>query len=156
MSSSPVLAPPFSARVAPKQSHVRVITWVGWSQAWNKKKKLSQYHLLWICSHEAKQCRRLPAHIYLPLNGAYDGPAIEWNGNVKPFLFEMSLPQFFIAASRVLTRASEFKEGTTTELLKKSKCVLQNARQDHVKKTVIPILIKGPRQGAEYLWKKIF
>jgi hypothetical protein len=90
----------------------------------------------------AKRFWTLPAHIYLPLYGAYGVPAMAWYDNVKPLMFEMSVPQFFITAPRVLTRASDSEEGATTESLQKTECVLPNARQDHIKKPVIPIDMK--------------
>jgi hypothetical protein len=80
-----------------------------------------------------------------------------WCGNVKPLLFEMSVPQFFITAPRVLNQASGSKEGATTESLQKTEGVLPNASQDHVKKRVIPILAKkAPVQVPNICQKEIF
>jgi hypothetical protein len=87
--------------------------------------------------------------------GAYGVPAMAWYGNVKPLLFEMSVPQFFVAGPRVLNRASDSEEGATTESSQKTECVLPNASQDHVKKVRDSHpREKGPRSGAEYLRKR--
>jgi hypothetical protein len=56
-----------------------------------------------------------------------------WYGNAKPLLSEMSVPQFFITAPRVLNQASDSQEGATTESLQKIERVLPNASQDHIK-----------------------
>ncbi len=104
------------------------------------------------------------ASIYLPLYGVQ---AIVYNSNIKPFLLQMSAPFSFIAAPSVLTRASDAVESATPDSLQRAECVVPNARQNHVKKPVIPYLRKrahstariaarsqmreNPRQGAIYL-----
>ncbi len=77
---------------------------------------------------EAKRCQTLPAPIYLALYGAYGVPAMAWDGNDKPLLFDMSVPQFFIRAPCALTAASDFEEGATTESMQKTDGILPNAR----------------------------
>ncbi len=63
-----------------------------------------------------------------------------WDGKVKPFLFDMSVPQFFITAPCALTGASDFQEDATDG-------VLPNARPIPAKKRVIPVLkLKEPVQ----------
>jgi hypothetical protein len=54
----------------------------------------------------------------------------------------------FITAPHNLTRVSDVVEGATTESLQKAECVLPNARQDHVKKPVIPKLMKKAQSTA--------
>ncbi len=56
----------------------------------------------------------------------------------------MSAPVAFIVAPGVLTQASDAVESATTDSLslQKVECVVPNARQDHVKKPVIPYLRK--------------
>ena len=57
----------------------------------------------------------------------------------------MSAPVAFIVAPGVLTRltrASDDVESATTDSLQKAECVVPNARQDYVKKPVIPYLRK--------------
>ncbi len=63
----------------------------------------------------------------------------------------MSVSVSFIAAPSVLTRltrASDAVESATTDSLQKTECVVPNARQDHVKKPVIPYLRKRPHSTA--------
>ncbi len=47
---------------------------------------------------------------------------MEWCASVKPLLFEMSIPQFFIKAPCALNRASGSEEGAPTESLAPSRC----------------------------------
>jgi hypothetical protein len=77
---------------------------------------------------EAKRYQTLQAPIYLPLYGAYGVPAMAWDGKVKAFLFDKSVPQIFITAPCALTRASDFEEGATIESMKKTDGMLPNAR----------------------------
>ncbi len=52
----------------------------------------------------------------------------------------MSVPFSFITAPSDLTGASDAVESATTDSLQKAECVVPDARQDHVKKPVIPYL----------------
>ena len=60
----------------------------------------------------------------------------------------MSVPFSFITAPSVLTRASDAVESATTDSLQKAECVVPNARQDYVKKPVIPYLRKRAHSTA--------
>ncbi len=60
----------------------------------------------------------------------------------------MSVPFSFTTAPSVLTRVSDAVESATTDSLQKAECVVPNARQDHVKKTVIPYLRKRAHSTA--------
>ncbi len=86
---------------------------------------------------EAKRCQTLLAPIYLTLFGAYGVPAMAWDGKVKPFLFDMSVPQYFITAPCALTGASDFEEDATTESMQKNDGMLPNARPIPAKKRVM-------------------
>jgi len=120
---------------------------------------------------QAKRCQTLPTPIYLALYGAYGVPAMAWDGKVKPFLFDMSVPQFFIRAPCALTGASDFEEGATTESMQKTDGMLPNAwsfmstttnkqiavRPIPAKKRVIPVLkLKDPVQVPNICEKKVF
>ncbi len=109
---------------------------------------------------EAKICQALLAPIYLTLYGAYGVPAMAWDGKVKPFLFDMSVPQFFIRAPCALTGASDFEEDATTESMQKTDGMLPNAVQctsNSCKKRVIPGLkLKEPVQVPNICEKEIF
>ena len=72
-----------------------------------------------------------------------------WDGKVKPFLFDMIVPKFFISAPSALTQAgaSDFEESATTESMQKTDCMLPNARPIPAKNRVIPVLkLKDPVQ----------
>ena len=74
-----------------------------------------------------------------------------WDGKVKPFLFDMSVPQFFIRAPCALTGASDFEEGATTESM------LPSPRPIPAKKRVIPVLkLKDPVQVPNICEKEVF
>ncbi len=60
----------------------------------------------------------------------------------------MSAPFSFIAAPSVLTRASDAVESATTDSLQRAEYVVPNARQNHVKKPVIPYLRKKAHSTA--------
>ncbi len=77
------------------------------------------------------------------------------DGKVKAFLFDMSVPQYFITAPCALTRASDFEEGATTESMQKTDGMLPNARSIPAKKTCYSCdHTEGPRPSAEYLRKR--
>jgi hypothetical protein len=104
-----------------------------------------------------KRCQTLPAHIYLALYGAYGVPAMAWDGKLKPFLFDMSVPQFFIRAPCALTGASDFEEGATTESMQKTDGMLPSPRPIPAKKRVIPVLkLKDPVQVPNICEKEVF
>ncbi len=106
---------------------------------------------------QAKRCQTLPAPIYLALYGAYGVPAMAWDGKDRPFLFDMSVPQFFIRAPCALTGASDFDEGATTESMQKNDGMLPNARPIPAKKRVIPVLkLKHPVQVPNICENEIF
>jgi hypothetical protein len=100
------------------------------------------------------------SYLPLPVHGSYGIPAMAWYGNVKPSLFEMSVPQFFITAPRDLPQASDSEEGATTESLQKSESLTGKSEcQDHslAKMPAIPILLKkDPVKVPNICWKKIF
>ena len=80
-----------------------------------------------------------------------------WDGKVKPFLFDMSVPQFFIRAPCALTGASDFEEGATTESMQKTDGMLPSPRPIPAKKRVIPVLkLKHPAQVPNICEKEVF
>jgi hypothetical protein len=80
-----------------------------------------------------------------------------WDCKVKPFLFDISVPQFFITAPCALTRASDFEEGATKESMPKIDGMLPNARPIPAKKRVIPVLkLKDPVQVPNIGEKEMF
>jgi hypothetical protein len=81
---------------------------------------------------------------------------LQWRGKAKPFLFDMSVPQFFITAPCALTGALDFEEGATTESMQKTDGMLPNARPIPAKKRVIAVLkLKDPVQVPNICEKEI-
>jgi hypothetical protein len=101
---------------------------------------------------EAKRCQKLLAPIYLTLYGGYGVPAMAWDGKVKPFLFDMIVPQFFITAPCVLTG---FRGGCNNRVDAKNRWYVAECTSDSCKRTCyLCAQAKGPRPGAEYLRKR--